>query len=511
MTLAQKIPCSIENNELIADLISQLNSKFILLNQEEDSLKYKVSKKETLILSLNDPKHQADYNFVITDLDTTPKVEFTGGIYQTENGNIKRTLKANKFQKELKSFKYTEQNVNHHLMLFGLSNEEIFVKGNLERWDRVDGQIIARANIKDLANRRKEWKKLHPSSVNKGELREYSLNECKKAQCIQFINDTCEFEILPNNNNKFTKLKEGTGYCEGYRNQDMIKQETKLLRKYGYPLIFTRFTYISQIITHFKKLKGMQPLEFSHYITKPFFSRKKFAQLIKELNKDLHKRKERIIKSYTEQLNDFKSKFYSITSIVSEFIRHKIENKAFKKLKKEFTGDYIELIEEVAHFLHEIKSLVKSIIKQNKLINKLFDSDQLYRSFSQSSLKEGMLIFFLNSNTKEIRNWRNRKEVSHYNVGRIKNGEEWTDINLSTVYSSLYGYGHVQERTRQPIYQVISVKKGYTELKPLFKNRIIRLLVKREYLSYGLKFKTNINKNKPLKIVSKQTNLSSYF
>ena len=54
-------------------------------------------------------------------------------------------------------------------------------------------------------------------------------NECKKAHCIHFKNDECEFLMLPNNNSKLLyKLNNAKGYCTDYLPKSLSSYMTKL-------------------------------------------------------------------------------------------------------------------------------------------------------------------------------------------------------------------------------------------------------------------------------------------
>jgi len=454
----------------IRNFVDTMKEKFPDFENGENIITFKVSNKETLSITLNRVDTTCDYNFALHMINNGKvQVNLNGSFYNMFfKEDFERDITNTAFMKELDELKFVEKNVNYTLMLFGLPKEEKYVRGKLEKWDRIDGKIIMNGNLAKLTKRRKKYNREH----HKNEIRNYSLKECQKAECTHFITNTCEFGINLTNNKDVIKLKNGIGYCYDYFNKRMIQKERELTKELLEGLVFEQITFSNTLRIKKRDLSKIAPEEFDHNIISAFFSRKKFTKFMKLCNKNLPKRKEHVLNSLDTAYQGLRYEYNELMALGDDLKERIIHDKTHIKARKDYDISHVNINETINYTVEEANKLIKNINDFNFLLTNLFQGKRENTNSLASDLKETSIIYFPFSKEREVRNWKGNKSKDYDNVGRIKIEDEWINKNLSPIGDYYYS----EYKTRYPLYKIISKKKSFTEISPLFSKSVIRLL-----------------------------------
>ena len=489
-------------DQQIHDFIQLIHSKFEKLEQESDEnlLRFQVSPKETLSITYENDDNTSDYNFRIFLEKKEVFVEISGTLKsQKQKKRYIQSLNDKTFLEELNTLKYAEEgflynkethstellprNINHSIMLFGLSKKEKFIRGKLKHWDRIDGRIIQKDDLGRIMKRKRNWEKEHPSTATNKKRIQYKTTECRKANCSNLLsNNECKLGLNPINNKEERKLAHATGYCYEYISQENSQLKNTLENELLFPISLEEFSFYMRINRFIRQLRKITILPFNHTAMRPFFSRKKLKELMELQYEHLHKHKKTFFKHIQDNKAEIQTKFAETRILVQEYIERRTTNQAFKKAYNNYNKERNETISHYHEQLSTAKRLLKKIKRQNELITQLFEEPTKEHISVFGTFIKDSLVYFPSSKITEVRGFHGNKTKNHLNIGRERLDRDWHDIHLSPIGE----YSYSTSKPFYPIYRVISVKKSEVALQQLFTKREIRLLAKREYIAYNL-------------------------
>ncbi len=455
--------------------------KLLKKYRDQNAREYMVSQKETLVVQVSDnnpPKELniGTYNLILfTNKKKYDSIRFYGDLRQKP---ITKKLINTSTINQLNGLEYMDLPVNHHFILFGSSKRERYIKGTLEEWDRRNGALIMKGNLKKRVERLRKWEKNHPPK----KVLFYSETECKKADCFHFKGNKCEFGMLPNNDREGRKLQNNSrGYCYEFEN---IK--AKIFKE----------SFVAQIILErdsFKKkyeiighgLSQIHQVKLNSNLVSSQFDRMEFTVLLLLIN-DIEYNGDDTKKEFWEgKISDLEERYQYLVSLAKGYLNRRINSRPFKKAKKEFIINQKRIKNKCKATIQEFQLLRDNLILRNRLIGKLFDDtteDIAYLDVKK--LLRGDLIYFRNFSERESVSWRGSKIYRYSNVGRA-NGE---NIRLSPLSNNLPTYIDKSNPPPYPIYEVIKVRKGSIDIKEIDSDKVIRLIFtpNRHYYPYRI-------------------------
>ena len=457
--------------------------RFELLKEykELNAKEYGVSQKESLIVQVlndNSPKklNIGSYSLILfSNKKKYDSIRFYGDLRQKP---ITRKLTNTSTISQLNKFKYMDLPVNHHFILFGSSKRERYIKGILEEWDRRDGVLIMKGNLRERVERLREWERDHPPK----KLISYSETECKKANCLYFRDNKCEFGMLPNNDRKGIKLQNNSrGYCFEFENiKAKIFKESFVAR-----IISERDSFIKKYETIGHELSQIHQVKLNSNHVSSQFDRKEFTVLLLLIN-DIECNGDNTKKEFWEEkVSDLEEKYQYLVSLAEDYISRRISKRPFKKAKKEFIINQKRIKNKCKATIQEFQLLRDNLILRNRLTKKLFkDTTEDISYLDVKKLSRGDFIYFRNFSESESVSWRGSKICHYSNVGRA-NGE---NVYLSPLSDNSPTYIDKSDPPLYSIFEVIKVRKGSIDIKEVDSNKVIRLIftANRDYYPYRI-------------------------
>lgn len=472
------------------------DNRFDLIKEYKEfyAREYKVSQKETLLVRVFDKslKSKSDQIIIVSDINSrgTYKlilfskkqrfdyIRFYGDISQEE---VEWKSTGAKFINRINQIEFVNNPVNYHLILFGSNKEEQFVRGNLEDWDRKGKLLFIKGNLKEIVERRKEWRRQHPPVT--GPSKHYSKNECIKANCIHLKEDNCEFKLLPHNFKEATKLQSATGYCYDYEDKEIVE----FIKALSPPMLKERDEFIEKYKDLGGELGKIEQTLFKSNVVTPNFNFKDFSTLISLLNNILHNGEYIEEKFWNKKISKLEQKYEELIVLAKDYHIRRLSKRPTKKAKKIFEEFQRKLRSKCLNTLSNYSELRDNLLLENQLVNKMFDGIKGKIELLKDDLKEGQHIYFRNCSEKEDWSWKGGKSTNYINIGRA-NGE---NIKLSPNYKGYYILPDDSENSVYPVYKVIKVNKSSVDLKEINSEKEVRMVFNniRKYKPYLINLK----------------------
>ena len=335
-----------------------------------------------------------------------------------------------------------------------------------------------KGDLKERVKRLRKWEKEHPQK----KFISYSEAECKKANCSHFKNCKCEFGMLPNNDRKGIKLQNNSrGYCYEFEN---IK--AKIFKESFVAQINSEkdsFKNKYEIIGH--ELSQIHQVKLNSNHVSSQFDRAEFTVLLLLINDIEHNGDNTKREFWEGKISDLEEKYQYLVSLAKGYINRRINNRPYKKAKKEFIINQKGFKNKCKATIHEFQLLRDNLILRNRLIGKLFEDttgDIAY--LDEKKLLRGDFIYFRNFSERESVSWRGSKICRYSNVGRA-NGE---NVYLSPLSDNYPTCIDKSDPPQYPIYEVIKVRKGSIDIKEKDSDKVIRLIftANRDYYPYRI-------------------------
>jgi len=473
-------------NEIIEDgskFFELFKDRFKLLKEykELNAREYKVSQKETLVIQVSDDNPPKELNIGTYSLILFPSkrkydsIRFYGDLRQRP---ITKRVTNTSTINQLNRLKYMDLPVNHYFILYGSSKRERYIRGTLEEWDRRDGALIMKGNLKKRVERLRKWEKNHPPK----KVLSYSETECKKADCFHFKGNKCEFGMLPNNDRKGRKLQNNSkGYCYEFENcKSRVLKESFITQ-----MISERDSFIEKYEIIEEELSQIHQIKLNSDLVSPQFDRKEFTVLLSLINNIEYNGDDTKRDFWEEKISDLEERFQYLVSLAEDYIDRRISKRPFKKAKKEFIINQKRIKNKCKATIHEFQLLRDNLILRNRLTGKLFkDTTGDITYLDEKKLLRGDFIYFRNFSERESISWRGSKICRYSNVGRA-DGE---NVHLSPLSDNYPTYIDKSSPPPYPIYEVIKVRKKSIDIKEIESEKVIRLIftANRDYYPYRI-------------------------
>ncbi len=477
-----------QNVKDFTDFFDFFDCRFKVIKEDsvQRSKVYKVSNDELLTVQVSeedDPQKVGNSHYFIVLLSKEKKYDYVRvfGTFFNEDGAIQyntwnhladKKISNRNVISRMNDLKCVEQSVNPYLLLFGLNDEQRYVKGTLKEWVREsDSKLIIKGNLKEMGLRFKEWKKDHPSI----ETKTYGSDQCEKSHCLHFVSNKCVYGMFPRNNNKDFKLKGGSGYCEEY----FIEEINVLTGEIFLPLEKFKIRIENLFELLIRKFDVISFKKFDTNVASPSFTSRKFAILMSIVNRFADFDKDKVSKRFKAEFNSRTSHYDDAVLLIKDYGRRSILSKPHKKAKRDMEqllGRFFHRYEEL---IFELSQKIKLLNLYNRLIRNLFVGKKNI-SLTYSTLKEDMFVYFEYSEINETRTWRGSNKNDFTNVGRISSNSGWGDYDLAPSRYFSY-YDTVSSYDNFPVYKVISVKSSGVELEDIETKQIVKLISSRKY------------------------------